>query len=67
MLLSDGYALTYHKSRNQIVISLPQTYATITNTVEQPVDRRTDIEEADLAILLNIAKLIFYKEEREDK
>jgi len=67
MLCSDGYALTYYKHKNQIVINLPQTYATITNTVEQPVDRRTDIEEADLAILLNIAKLIFYKEEREDK
>lgn len=64
MLTSDGYCLNYHKSRNQIVISLPQTYATITNTVEQPVDRRTDVQETDLAVLLNIAKLIFHKGER---
>ena len=61
MLISDGYALSYHKSRNQIVISLPQTYATITNTAEQPVDRRTDVEETDLWVLLNIAQLIFHK------
>lgn len=64
MLTSDGYALSYHKSRNQIVISLPQTYATITNTAERPVDRRTDVEEKDLLVLLNIARLIFHKGER---
>ena len=61
MLTSDGYALTYHKSRNQIVICLPQTYETATNTVEQPVDRRTDVEEKDLWVLLNIAMLIFHQ------
>ena len=64
MLTSDGYALTYHKSRNQIVIGLPQTYATITNTAERPADRRTDVEETDLWVLLNIVKLIFHKGER---
>ena len=67
MLTSDGYDLTYYKSRNQIVILLPQTIETATNTYEQVVDRRTDVEETDLWVLLNITKLIFHKEEREDK
>ena len=63
MLTSDGYALTYYKSRNQIIICLPQTCATATNTYEQVVDRRTDVQETDLAVLLNIVKLIFHKRE----
>lgn len=66
MLTSDGYALSYHKSKNQIVIILPQTYETATNTYEQVVDRRTDVEETDLWVLLNIAQLIFHKGERKD-
>lgn len=64
MLTSEGYCLTYHKSKNQIVICLPQTAETATNTYEQVVDRRTDVVEIDLLVLLNIVKLIFYKGER---
>ena len=64
MLTSDGYCLTYYKNKNQIVISLPQTYETATNTYEQVVDRRTDVGELDLLVLLEIAKLIFWKGER---
>ena len=66
MLTSDGYALTYYKSRNQIIICLPQTCETATNTYEQVVDRRTDVEETDLWVLLNIAMLIFHQGERKD-
>ena len=60
MLCSDGYALIYYKQKNQIVICLPQTYETVTNTYDQVVDRRTDVEETDLFVLLNIVKLIFH-------
>ena len=61
MLTSDGYSLTYYKNKNQIVINLPQTYETVTNTYAQVVDRRTDVEETDLIVLLNVVKLIFCK------
>ena len=61
MLTSDGYSLTYYKNKNQIIIGLPQTYETATNTYEQVVDRRTDVGELDLLVLLEIAKLIFRK------
>lgn len=61
MLCSNGYCLTYYKHRNQIVICLPQTYETATNTYEQVAARRTDVEETDLWVLLNIAQLIFHK------
>lgn len=66
MLCNDGYCLTYYKNKNQIIICLPQTYETITNTIEGVVDRRTDVEEKDLLVLLNIARLIFHKGERKD-
>ena len=59
MLLSDGYGLNYYKSKNQIVICLPQTCATATNTYEQPVDRRVDVEESELWAVLLMVKMIF--------
>lgn len=64
MLTSDGYSLTYYKNKNQIVISLPQTYETATNTYEQVVDRRIDVMEIELCVLIEIVKLIFHKGER---
>ena len=64
LITDDGYSLTYNKGANQLIISLPQTMRTLTNTYEQVVDRRTDVTETDLAVLLNIVKLIFQKGER---
>jgi hypothetical protein len=64
MLSSDGYCLTYYKNKNQIVIHLPQTYKTATNTYEQVVDRRTDVMETELLVLIEIVKLIFHKGKR---
>ena len=59
MLLIDGYGLNYYKNKNQIVICLPQTYETATNTYEQPVDRRVDVEESELWAVLLMVKMIF--------
>lgn len=59
MLVNNGYLLIYYKNRNQIVISLPQTSKTLTNTLEPVVDRRVDVEEKELAILLNVTQYIF--------
>ena len=64
MLTSEGYCLTYYKNKNQIIICLALTMQTLTNTCNQIVDRRTDVEERDLWVLLNIAQLIFHKGER---
>lgn len=61
MLTSDGYYLSYCKDKNKIVISLPQTYETVTNTYEQVVDRRTDVMEIDLLVILEVVKIIFHK------
>ena len=59
MLTNNGYFLIYYKSRNQIVIGLPQTSRTPTNTFEPVADRKTDVEEKELAILLAVTQAIF--------
>lgn len=59
MLTSDGYTIVYYKNRNQIVISLPQTSKTLANTLEPVVDRKVDVEEKELAILLSATQAIF--------
>lgn len=64
MIVSDGYSLMYDEKCNYIRIGLPQTMETATNTIGQIVDRRTDVTETDLMVLLNIAQLIFHKGER---
>lgn len=66
MIVSDGYSLMYDEKHNRIVIGLPQTMETATNTIGQIVDRRTDVTETDLMVLLNIAQLIFHKGIRMD-
>ena len=67
MLASNGYSIIYYKNRNQIVISLPQTSKTITNTLEPVVDRRVNVEEKELAILLNVTRTIFLNEIKMDE
>ena len=51
----------YDEKHNRIVIGVPPTMATATDTVTPIADRRTDVAEADLIVLLNIAQLIFQK------
>lgn len=67
MIVADGYALSYEKSRNRISICLPQTIYTTTNTIEPVVDRRVDVEDDDLAIILSVAMAIFNKKEAKGK
>ena len=64
MIVCDGYSLMYDENHNRIVIGLPQTWKTITNTFEPIVDRRTDVTETDLIVLLSTAQLIFHKERK---
>lgn len=52
----DGYSIRYDKMRNQIVISLPQTMETITDTVGQIATHRVDISDAELGMLLQLVK-----------
>lgn len=59
MIVSDEYALSYYPNKNLIVIALPQTLLTTTDTISPICDRRTDIKESDLSCLLHMTKIIF--------
>lgn len=61
MLMCGDYALTYDKKRNYINIMLPQTQGTLESTARPLSDRRIDVAESDLMVLLQVAMLIFEK------
>lgn len=66
MLTNNGYSLVYYKNRNQIVIGLPQTWQTLTNTTGPVIDRRTDVKESELMCLLQVVQVLFCKVERRE-
>ena len=67
MILSkDGYALQYEPRKNRIIITMPQTVYTLTDTVNPVVDRRTDVPEENLAVLLAVARMLFQKETKNE-
>lgn len=58
MIVSDGYSAEYYPQRNQIVITMPQTMRTITNTVKMVTNRKVDISDEDLCLLVEMTKYI---------
>lgn len=67
MIVSDGYSLIYDEKYNRIIIGIPPTMETATDTVTPIADRRTDVSETDLIVLLSIAQVIFRKGLRKDE
>ena len=63
MIMVDGYYLNYYPNCNQIVITMPQTMRTLTNTVSMVTNRRVSITREEEAIILNVVKAII---ERKD-
>jgi hypothetical protein len=55
---SDGYGIMYERKHNRIVINLPPTTQTVTNTVEQIAERKVDLTDEDLILLLEMSKYI---------
>ena len=58
MITCNGYAITYEKNMNRIIISLPQTMGTVTNTVSEVCERKTDFTETELAAILFAVKTV---------
>ena len=58
MIISDGYSAEYYPQSNQIVITMPQTARTLTTTVQMVTDRKMDITEDDLALIMSLVKYI---------
>ena len=58
MIVSEGYSVEYVPKNNQIVITLPQTIKTINNTVQMVTNRKMDITDDDLALIMSLVKYI---------
>lgn len=69
IITDDGYSLQYEMRKNKITVLLPQTVYTLTDTyaltdtVNPIADRKIDVPEKDLAVLLTVVRLLFRKEE----
>ena len=59
MITGDGYYLNYDKYKNRIVIHLPQTMETLTNTMDAVTDRKIDITASEQSLILNMVKAVF--------
>lgn len=59
MTTSDGYAINQYPTRNEIVITLPQRWDTLTNTFTPISDRRIALTDAEEAALLVVVKAMF--------
>lgn len=58
MITIDGYSISYDRSGNRIIILLPQTAVTMTNTMAMLSNRKTDFTDAELATILYAVKAI---------
>lgn len=58
MVVLDGYSIEHYRNRNQIVITMPQTVETLTNTASIVRNRKTDFSDSDLVLLLEMVRYI---------
>ena len=65
MTVIDGYFIVQYPNENKLVIVLPQTESTISNTISPVVKRRRTISQAEEAALL-VAVKGMYECEREE-
>ena len=56
MVCLDGYSAEHYKARNQIVITIPQTTYTVSNTTSVYINR--EFTESDLLLLLELVRYI---------
>lgn len=63
MIESEGYLLVYDRANNRIVIHLPQTIETSTNTVAMVKNRRTYLTPSEESIILQTVKAIIERKE----
>lgn len=57
----DGYMIEHYHERNQIIITMPQTIQTLTNTPGIVRNRKVDLSDSDLVVLLGLARYICEK------
>jgi len=63
MIKIDDYCIEQYIKDNKIVITLPQTFKTLSNTVTPVTDRKVSLSQTELATLLSIAVKMYEKNE----
>lgn len=63
MIAIDSYSIEQYPNKNRIVITLPQTLVTLTDTASPIAERRISLDERELATLLGIVKRMYEVEE----
>lgn len=58
----DGYSITPEPQRNRIVINLPQTLTTTTSTMWPVEDRKSELSDSELALILQMVRSLFKEE-----
>lgn len=60
MIVSDGgYSIEEYINTNRIIITLPQTQSTLTNTITPVVKRRTRLTNEELTAILVAVKAMY--------
>lgn len=59
MIFSDGYGIEEFPSKNKIIITLPQTMKTATNSVEGILERKEKLTDTELIAILTMAKMCY--------
>lgn len=63
MIVSGGYTLSYNILQNQIIITLPQTYQTLSDSFTVVSNRRNELSDSEQTFLLMIVRQLFEKKE----
>ena len=59
MTTSGGYTIVQYPTKNRIIITLPQTLGTLTNTVTEVSNRRNKLTDEEEATLLAAVRIMF--------
>ena len=59
MIVSNGYTLVQDTKHNRIIIILPQTMDTLTNTVEPISYRKIQLSQTEETVVLELVKRLF--------
>lgn len=58
IVTNDGYSIWHEKRANRIIISLPQTMETVSNTMTMIDNRKSEFTDSELVAILSVAKAI---------
>ena len=58
MIVTGGYSVWYEKNTNRIIVSLPQTTETATNTITAIANRKHEFTDSELCTILSVTKAI---------